>query len=470
MLSLRSALGHVLGRDHAPCDNVTRCARPLNTDDDYPLYSGFDSDSIGEFGFDTSTGNVLQPGNAHDVMGYSGNAWISPYTYKALMTRIPIDNGGVADIVAGDARALLLAPGRRRPIEIRERIPMAAEHLFLRFLVHRDRSVDWRTAFHYPTGPQAVYGRATKFVLELRDDTDRVIASHCLYQDDASYGCGTDPCVWPKKFTQAIPYDPSANRLVILDCDKVIFDEKIPEPPKVWLECKDADNRESKVIRCHWGVEGGSEDGKLWYLLQWRDRRGVWRGVAPRTQRTEWDVPKSLWVRGGVTIALRVLASSGIATGLAMCEARLEYGGDKGRGPRRVTIGLADVSPTGPATVELPPIIRATVIGPEGATSAVGEIGWHAAQGGLYGHGRTLQLSALPYGVHVLRATVANGGDGSGEASWLVERTRDGRYLLHRGTITYPDPDCSPSSVQASEKPPIKTPAPTSPRRKRDKR
>ena len=129
-----------------------------------------------------------------------------------------------------------------------------------------------------------------------------------------------------------------------------------------------------------------------------------------------------------------------------------------------MTIGLAGVSPDGPATVELTPVVRATVTAAEGATSAVGEVAWFGPRGGLYGRGRSLQLNTLPYGVHVLRASVANGGDGSGEASWLVERTRDGRYLLHRGTITYPEPDCQPGSVEASVKPPDTKP---SPRRRR---
>jgi hypothetical protein len=84
-------IGHALGRKHAPCDNVTRCAQPKNTDDQYPQYSGYDSDSIGEFGVDprSALGNVVSPVTAHDMMGYSPNDWISPYTYKALMSAIP---------------------------------------------------------------------------------------------------------------------------------------------------------------------------------------------------------------------------------------------------------------------------------------------------------------------------------------------------------------------------------------------
>jgi len=455
-------LGHILGRQHAPCDNVTRCARPLNTDDSYPAYAGFDSDSIGEFGFNTATGAVLNPGNAHDMMGYSGNAWISPYTYKALMTRIPSTGGGAAPAAA--SRSALTASvhvPRPRGIEIRERIPMPAQHLFVNVVIARDRSVRWRTAFHFPTGPQAVNGKPTRFVLELRDGKGNVLLSHCLHEDDATCGCcGGEDCTWPKRFKAGLPFDAVARRLVLLECDKELLDETIPDPPKVELSCEGADDHGSKVIRCRWQAVGGAgtpgtarsaEPSTLWYLLQWRDAQGTWRGVAQRTRKTEWEVPKALWGRSPVA-ALRVLASSGIATGMAGWEGKLAVprDPDRGKGPRRVGIVLADVT-AGEGPVELPATLRAVLTSDDGASGARGDIAWFGAGGGLLGRGRALRLSALPYGVHVLRAAVANAGDGDGEASWLVERTRDDRYYWHRGNVSYPE-ECRPGTVGSGPK------------------
>jgi hypothetical protein len=179
-------------------------------------------------------------------------------------------------------------------------------------------------------------------------------------------------------------------------------------------------------------------------------------------------VPKALWGRGSFPAAVRVLASSGIATGVATCEVAFAWGGEKGtQGPRRVTVGLAEGRAKGDATIELPPVVRATITGPDGATVS-GDVGWFSANGGLYGRGRSLQLSALPHGVHVLRAAVGDTGHGSGEASWLVERTRDDRYFLHRGTVRYPDPDCRPGDVSASLRPrPDPPPSSSSRRRQR---
>ncbi len=446
-------LGHILGRKHAPCDNVTRCARPLNTDDDYPRYSGFDSDSIGEFGFDSTTGGVLTPGAAHDMMGYSGNAWISPYTYKALMTRIPATGGGAAPAAAAMrsvTSAISWQPrGRRTPIEIRERIPMPAQHLFVNIVIERDRSVKWRTAFHYPTGPQEVHGTPTRFILELRDGKGEALLSHCLHHDDTTCGCAGDDCMWPKKFKAALPFDPTARRLVILDCDKELLDVSIPAPPKVELKCARADEAESKVIECSWRAEAEDGGGELWYLLQWRDARGVWRGVAPRTQRTDWQVLKTLWGRSG-EIAIRVLASSGISTGMADWKGRLAVEPKSPKGPRRVMVELAGIAPSAEATVELPAVLRAVVRNDDGTASAAGDVAWYGPRGGLYARGRSLLLSVLPYGAYVLRAAVENAGDGDGVGSWIVERTREDRYFWHRGTVTYTDPECHPGSVSAA--------------------
>jgi hypothetical protein len=67
-------LGHNFGRLHAPCGN------PAGLDGSYP-YGGA---SIGVFGFDITTSVVKTP-SLHDLMSYCDPAWISDYTYKAIL-------------------------------------------------------------------------------------------------------------------------------------------------------------------------------------------------------------------------------------------------------------------------------------------------------------------------------------------------------------------------------------------------
>ncbi|MGH9894027.1 MAG: hypothetical protein ACREA0_19015, partial [bacterium] len=145
-------IGHALGRKHAPCDNVTRCATPRNADDSYPVYSGYDSDSIGEYGFDPTTtlGTVKRPATYHDFMGYSPNNWISPYTYKALMSAIP------GSPVSGGA-AIASSTALRRDGEW---IPVKQPKLFLRLDIYRDRAV-LHPSFHFDARPRINTGRAS---------------------------------------------------------------------------------------------------------------------------------------------------------------------------------------------------------------------------------------------------------------------------------------------------------------------
>lgn len=150
-------VGHALGRQHAPCDNLTRCGEPNNPDADYPDYSGYDSDSIGEYGFDPggSYGSVIQPGIAHDFMGYSDDKWVSPYTFKALMSRIPVEFDGPGTTSPADGRGMPAdVHSRRGRMSDREWIPVKTPHLFLRIEIPRDRQVRFDVAFHFDSLPR----------------------------------------------------------------------------------------------------------------------------------------------------------------------------------------------------------------------------------------------------------------------------------------------------------------------------
>jgi hypothetical protein len=78
-------LGHNWNRSHAPCGN------PGGPDPRYPYPGG----QIGVYGFDVASPG-LQPPHHPDIMGYCTGAWISDYTYKAVL-----DYRGSAGVRAG---------------------------------------------------------------------------------------------------------------------------------------------------------------------------------------------------------------------------------------------------------------------------------------------------------------------------------------------------------------------------------
>jgi hypothetical protein len=75
-------IGHTHGRQHSPCGGAQ------GTDPAYP-YAGA---SIGVWGYDLTTKQLLSPNDTTDVMGYCQPIWVSDFTYKALFDRVKIVN------------------------------------------------------------------------------------------------------------------------------------------------------------------------------------------------------------------------------------------------------------------------------------------------------------------------------------------------------------------------------------------
>lgn len=406
-------LGHALGRDHAPCDNVTRCATPRNTDDDYPRYSGYDSDSIGEFGVDTADGSIKDPASAHDIMGYSGNKWISPYTYKALLSRIPA--------VAGPSPAAAGRIDEDRGDWIKIKTPQ----LFLVMSITRKRAVRLGPAFHFPAYPQPLGTMPTSFEVELQDDKGNMLKHACLFASAHEDACACAHDAFPLRIRQAIGFDPAATRLVIYECGEPVFEREIGEAPPLELVVDGAADALAPSLSLRWSA---AADQPLWYLVQWRDAAGTWRGLAPRTTANSLTVPK--WVFGRQqAVGIRVLASSGIATG----EVRWE--GQLAPSPilraARVTIGLAGMSSAASGTVAIPALLRASVRTGRGAALPASRVFWYDHRGTEIGRGGTLDLRALSPGFHTISTVMLDAGHGPGSQNWDIEVRRGGQFLLH---------------------------------------
>lgn len=421
-------LGHCLGRQHAPCDNITRCARPLNTDDDYPHYGTFDSDSIGEFGIDTVALALRDPGSAHDIMGYSDDKWISPYTYGALMSRVPLPDGT-------SVSASALAKLRERDDEW---IPKKQEHLFLSISIDRQRSVTWRPAFHFPIRLQGHGDKRTDFSIEFHDAKGHTLHQSCLYVGGTSCGCagGHDCQQWPMRISQAVPYVPGAHKLVIFEHDRQIYARDIPAPPQCKLSVDLDGGAQVPALTARFGTLGASDAG-VWFLLQWRDEKGFWRSVAPRTRNDSITVPLTLFGRRRIP-QLRLLATNGVATSITLWDG----GSDSNPQFRRSTRDLSIVATTAAGmdarnTVSVPQVLRVHVHDADGRSIVAPHLRWYGDSGTELGRGRSFDLGRLPYGLQILRAVALDTGYGRGSQQWTVDRRRDGTFTLKRGPVTH---------------------------------
>lgn len=291
-LVLAHEVGHRYGRAHAPCDSATRCDGPGRPDEDYPNYGNYVSDSIGEFGYDPVAGTVFDPVNSYDFMGYSNiNSWVSPYTYTGLMSRTAAIAGGAA------------GPWR----------PTRTTTLFLDLTMDRQRRVTRRPSFHFPALPRSGgCDCQSEFSVEFLDACHGVLGCHPLPDDCCS--CGHQ--CWPRGFRAELPLPSGARWLVVWADQTKLYEECIPDPPTVSVDCNSV--AAGNQFRLDWDAASSLDAQDLWFLVQWQDTNGAWRGLMPRTRERSAVVPIRLFGSRS-RMAVRVLATSGLATGVAQC-------------------------------------------------------------------------------------------------------------------------------------------------------
>ncbi len=306
-VTIAHEIGHILGRRHAPCAMPSACDNPDYLDDEYPQYASFARHSIGEFGFDTLTddGNrrVKSPSNNYDFMGYAlVNRWISPYTYVALMEP--------GDPVSGNAAQAASAPGSRGGGPWRPRRSMM---LFLDMSIDHCRRVIRRTSFHFEALTSGRKGQPSRFRLEFLDECHKVLGCHKLHEDLPP--CTRSCCT--QTFYERLIFPEDAHWLVVYDDKDKIYEECIPPVPQMSIDCNY--DQANNVFKINWLAQTQQADSDdIWYLVHWQDVDGSWRGLVPRTQERAATIhPRLFGTR--TQMRVRVLASSGIATGEIEC-------------------------------------------------------------------------------------------------------------------------------------------------------
>jgi hypothetical protein len=393
-------IGHDLGRGHAPCNPGVCTPPPANVDGSYPQYGTFPAGSIGVFGFDATTDSVLDPSSTFDFMAYRFPQWVSAYTYNGLRgasfgpTPGAGGSGAMAHLIGG--------------------IPI--DTLFLGLTITRDRQVALRPSFHFPAPLFGAAGCTAQFSVEFQDNEHNPIGCAPLVPD-CSAGC---EC-WPKTFLNDVGFPEGARQLVIYEDDRKLHEEPIPDPPT--LRVVGSEEQEDGVV-LQWAPEGPPDEhgGPLWYLVHWLDGDD-WRGVAPRQQEASILIPRRLFI-DSPTLRVRVLATSGIATGIT--EATLHLDSYQ---PSEPEVGIREALPEDQLPAPLPNVIHAIVRDSGGRQILADSMAWFADDGQLIGRGQSADLRALSPGEHEVRIVARRlGGQGLMRA-WRIERTAQGFAL-----------------------------------------
>ncbi|MBJ6979437.1 M66 family metalloprotease [Luteimonas sp. MC1895] len=385
--------GHAYGRKHAPCDDSARCSNPSNQDGDYPHYALFHSDSVGEFGFDPAANRVFDPASAHDIMGYSGTKWVSPYTYAGLMTRTdPVEGASAVRSLDSALHAVIHRPQPRaewsgKPVPLMQ----------LEVHIDHDRKVTIPHVFTYAAQRRLRGSRATPFRVQVRDADGKPRACAVLHGD--CFHCGAD--CWPQHLAAEVPMDPlRARKLVVYEGDMAIAAFDIPQPPVLHVEGVEYKDKDHAILR--WSAK---DERDLVYLVHWQDESGAWRGIAPRRAAREIEIPARLR-SARRPLRVRVLASNGLATAIE------ETSVDPLRKRR-------DPDKEPPVVLEVPdtdgPIVRAWAVDRLGRSLPGAEIRWFDEKGGEIGRGEALDTRLLAAGARVVRVVAVNAGAGKAE-------------------------------------------------------
>jgi hypothetical protein len=316
------------------------------------------------------------------------------------------------------------------------RVPQPA--LFLRLEIDRDLTVRKEPSFAYPVLTDFFpVGQPIPFEAEFLDDAGTRLSCTALRED--CWHCDAD--CWPKRVRQTIGLPPNARKFRVTHDTDVIYEEDIPDPPKLNVAC--SYDAQANMIRVTWQATVPSQGQQtedspnLWYLVHYH-AHGAWRGLAPRTQDTHADIDlKHLSLPA--TVPIRVLATSGIATGIGECAQEPAGGQQAGEGTLIATHGDPKDEP-----VPLGDVLRVHAVDEGGRSLPDVDIRWYDEAGRELTRGRDLDVTALGAGEQVVHA-IATGSGGH-----PLVRT----FVLHR-----PQPD-APCHLIASNVPPQRTDSP----------
>src|SRR5262249_36344296 len=265
---LAQEIGHAFGRAHAPCGN------PGGVDASYPTYASYPSGSIGEFGFDTATGQIFDPAGTYDFMSYCGPVWTSPYTYTGLKSAITASPAAAHPDRAGG-----------RDVE--------REFLYLNYRLYRSGRVELLPSFHVP-------GRAAEEVEGVGIETDvtcdllgakgDVIESHrCSVKNPHM-----DPDGPVVEFHEVLPWSDDVQSIAFQRAGEPVHTLDLAEPaPELTVHPPKRVERDQDLIRLEWASKrkgpGGRGAPQHTYLVRYSNDGGSsWRagpGRPPRATR-----------------------------------------------------------------------------------------------------------------------------------------------------------------------------------------
>jgi hypothetical protein len=356
------------------------------------VYNSYPSGSIGEFGFDSSNSQILNPAFTYDYMSYCGPVWTSPYTYSGLKSAISNSQAALHSERAGG-----------RDVE--------REHLYLNFRVHtaHDGKVDLLPSYIlHGRVPVLETGLEAPIWCQLVDaDGEVILLHHCHL---------SNPHQCPDAATfdvhDAVPWDPATRSIEFLRGGKVIHRIEVEaEDPKLTLKPLRRVQRALELMRVEWDAQHSK---KLWCIVRYtHDGRKTWRAVG--ADLTSWSLVVNLdLLPGGERCMFQIVASSGLRTVTAETEPF-----EVKSKPRTAAILRPKPGERFPRGASV--VLIGGAHSPDFETADFEEVVWTSNLDGHVGIGHQLTTHTLSSGRHRITVSAPDGLGGEASASVTVQ-------------------------------------------------
>jgi len=389
--ALAHEVGHVCGRPHAPCGG------PAAPDPWYPTYGSLGPASIGEFGIDLETLDIMNPATYKDFMGYCGPKWISPYQYEHIRNWLLINPGPTTCIQNAPASLAHFDHGGHRDA--------LGERLALTLQIYRNGRVRLsQPCFHLPMSSGADEGVKTDYFVELRNEDGDPLSAIRLWLQDANLTL--DDAL--TSYLALIPWAAAASEVVILRGNDVLerfpIEEKAPRISKPHWE----DAKGETVRRLRWT----SDTPAARFAVRYNPNGGdTWRAVATWLEQPSCAIDLAALPSGEAGV-IEIVASAGFRT------SRRSVKLDRVARAARVATIISPAS-KGVARVGETVVFLGYAMSKDGE-APVGSLEWSSSRDGVLGVGRELLVHTLSPGQHVITLSADDGIDGVTRATRTI--------------------------------------------------
>lgn len=402
-------LGHLYGRDH-PDFVINPSSGPAciagvqdgtGPDKGYPFTNGFLSNSdFRFFGFDIGDASlgiaqqVYDPAIWTDMMTYCANEWISSYTYESVLAKL-------RDIEASGS----FAP------RTEETEAQLSDGLLVQGTINLMRNSVTLSPFLRLAGLRVTSRPATSdFSIDLLNSAGALLARYPFEpQRQADVPINEDPIAL---LSEVVPYATGASRIVILKNGVELASRAVSAnaPRTQVLSPNGGESLAGATVTVTWQGSDADGDQLTYSLLYSADAGQTWRTLAVRLTQPGYDVSLAT-LPGSQRALFRVIATDGVNT--AMDDSDAIFNAPL-KNPQ-----VSIIAPTSQSRFTTTQTIVFTGMASDLEDGALdgAALQWSSNRQGSLGLGRSIAVSGLAPGAHIITLEARDQSGGGARAN-----------------------------------------------------